>query len=77
MVALVYNWWNPFVRLAEPDKHLDGFDALAAIRGDLQRGDGCLQFGRERMQEMHAGAGLVLAAAQPHAVDGDMGRGPP
>ena len=23
MVALVYNWWNMFVRLAEPDKHLE------------------------------------------------------
>jgi hypothetical protein len=23
MVALVYNWWNIFVRLAEPDKHLE------------------------------------------------------
>jgi hypothetical protein len=22
-VALVYNWWNIFVRLAEPDKHLE------------------------------------------------------
>ena len=23
MVALVYNWWHIFVRLAEPDKHLE------------------------------------------------------
>jgi len=23
MVALIYNWWNLFVRLAEPDKHLE------------------------------------------------------
>ena len=23
MVALAYNWWNIFVRLAEPDKHLE------------------------------------------------------
>jgi hypothetical protein len=23
MVALIYNWWNIFVRLAEPDKHLE------------------------------------------------------
>ena len=23
MVALVYNWWNIFVRLAGPDKHLE------------------------------------------------------
>lgn len=23
MVALVYNWWNIFVRLAEPDKHME------------------------------------------------------
>ena len=23
MVALVYNWWNIFVRLAAPDKHLE------------------------------------------------------
>ena len=22
-IALVYNWWNLFVRLAEPDKHLE------------------------------------------------------
>lgn len=23
MIALIYNWWNIFVRLAEPDKHLE------------------------------------------------------
>lgn len=22
-IALIYNWWNLFVRLAEPDKHLE------------------------------------------------------
>ena len=35
MVALVYNWWNLFVRLAEPDKHLEAITSrpllLAAI----------------------------------------------
>ncbi len=23
IIALIYNWWNIFVRLAEPDKHLE------------------------------------------------------
>ena len=23
MIALIYNWWSLFVRLAEPDKHLE------------------------------------------------------
>ena len=23
IIALIYNWWNLFVRLAEPDKHLE------------------------------------------------------
>ncbi len=23
VVSLIYNWWNLFVRLAEPDKHLE------------------------------------------------------
>ena len=27
MVALVYNWWNIFVRLAEPDKHLEAISS--------------------------------------------------
>ena len=27
MVALVYNWWNLFVRLAEPDKHLEAISS--------------------------------------------------
>ena len=22
-IALIYNWWNLFVRLAKPDKHLE------------------------------------------------------
>jgi Transposase DDE domain group 1 len=27
MVALIYNWWNIFVRLADPDKHLEAISS--------------------------------------------------
>jgi Transposase DDE domain group 1 len=42
MVALVYNWWNIFVRLAEPDKHLEAITSrpllLAGIAGRTRHG---------------------------------------
>ena len=42
MVALVYNWWNIFVRLAEPDKHLEAITSrpllLAAIAERTRHG---------------------------------------
>lgn len=42
MVALVYNWWNLFVRLAEPDKHLEAITSrpllLAAIAERTRHG---------------------------------------
>ncbi len=57
MVALVYNWWNIFVRLAEPDKHLEAITSrpllLAAI-GERTR------HGRQtalRITSTHARAG--------------------
>ena len=31
MVALVYNWWNIFVRLAEPDKHLEAITSRSLL----------------------------------------------
>lgn len=42
MVALVYNWWNIFVRLAEPDKHLEAITSrpllLAGIAERVRHG---------------------------------------
>ena len=42
MVALVYNWWNLFVRLAEPDKHLEAITSrpllLAGIAERVRHG---------------------------------------
>jgi hypothetical protein len=42
MVALVYNWWNIFVRLAEPDKHLEAITSrpllLAGIAERIRHG---------------------------------------
>ena len=42
MVALVYNWWNIFVRLAEPDKHLEAITSrpllLAGIAERMRHG---------------------------------------
>jgi hypothetical protein len=40
MVALVYNWWSIFVRLAEPDKHLEAITSrpmLMAAIGERTR----------------------------------------
>jgi len=42
MAALVCNWWNIFVRLAEPDKHLEAITSrpllLAGIAGRTRHG---------------------------------------
>lgn len=42
MVALVYNWWNIFVRLAEPNKHLEAITSrpllLAAVAERTRHG---------------------------------------
>jgi hypothetical protein len=42
MVALFYNWWNLFVRLAEPDKHLEAITSrpllLSAIGERVRHG---------------------------------------
>ena len=42
MVALIYNWWNLFVRLAEPDKHLEAITSrpllLSAIGERVRHG---------------------------------------
>jgi hypothetical protein len=38
MVALVYNWWNIFVRLAESDKHLEAITSrLLLLAGIAER----------------------------------------
>ena len=35
MVALVYNWWNLFVRLAEPDKHMEAITSRPLLLSGL------------------------------------------
>ena len=35
MVALVYNWWNIFVRLAEPDKHLEAITSRPLLLASI------------------------------------------
>jgi hypothetical protein len=36
-IALIYNWWSLFVRLAEPDKHLEAITTtrFAALLASL------------------------------------------
>lgn len=37
MIALVYNWWNIFVRLAEPDKHLEAITSRPLLLTSVGR----------------------------------------
>jgi hypothetical protein len=62
MVALVYNWWNIFVRLAEPGKHLEAITSrpllLAGIAERTRHG----RQTRLRIASTHARAGWAERA---------------
>ena len=53
MIALIYNWWNLFVRLAVPDKHLEAI----TLRPLLLHGVGKLS---------HHGGKHTLTITQSH-----------
>ena len=56
MVALVYNWWNIFVRLAEPDKHLEAITSRPLLLAGIAE--------RTRVRAWH---GFAMTAARPHS----------
>jgi hypothetical protein len=67
MVAPVYNWWNIFVRMAGPDKHLEAIASrLRLLAGIAER----TRHGRGRWAELALTGitrflrGLVKAAEQ-------------
>ncbi len=45
MVALIYNWWNLFVRLAIPDKHHEAITSRPLLLSSVGR---LTQSGRQR-----------------------------
>ncbi len=57
MVAVVYNWWNIFVRLAEPDKHLEAITSRPLLAGIAERGTRHGPQTTLRIASMHGRAG--------------------
>jgi hypothetical protein len=37
MIALIYNWWTLFVRLAKPDSHLEAISSRPLLLGSVGR----------------------------------------
>lgn len=57
MVALVYNWWNIFVRLAEPDKHLEAITSRPLLLAGIAQRTHHSRQTRLRISSTHGRAG--------------------
>ena len=62
MVALFYNWWNLFVRLAEPDKHLEAITSRPLLLAALGERVRHARQTTLRIASTHARAGWARAA---------------
>ena len=62
MVALVYNWWNIFVRLAEPDQHLEAITSRPLLLAGIAS-CGTHAFGMKRTRH---GRQTTLRIASTH-----------
>ena len=51
-IALVYNWWNIFVRLAQPEKHLEAISSRPLLMHGVAK------------QTMHAGKSKIKVSSQ-------------
>ena len=59
-IALIYNWWNLFVRLAEPDKHLEAITAGPLLSAIAERSRHARQT-TLRVASSHAKAGWAAS----------------
>ena len=61
-VALVYNWWNIFVRLAEPDKHLEAITSRPLLLAGIAERVRHARQTTLRVTSAHGRAGWARAA---------------
>ncbi|HRG63836.1 MAG TPA: hypothetical protein PLP75_12570 [Burkholderiales bacterium] len=52
ITALIYNWWNIFVRLAQPEKHLEAISSRPLLMHGIAK------------QTMHAGKSKIKVSSQ-------------
>jgi hypothetical protein len=68
IVALVYNWWNIFTRLAAPRQHLEAVSSRPTLQGVLGR---LVQSGRQRLLRLCATGDQAPAVRQSLCRIGD------
>jgi hypothetical protein len=61
-IALVYNWWNLFVRLAEPDKHLEAITSRPLLLSAIAARSRHARQTTLRVASSHAKAGWAVKA---------------
>ena len=62
MVALIYNWWSLFVRLADPDHHREGITSRPLLLHAVARQSRHAGQTRLTVSSMHAKAGAAARA---------------
>ena len=60
-IALVYNWWNLFVRLAEPDKHLEAITSRPLLLSAIAERSRHARQTTLRVASSHAKAGWAAS----------------
>jgi hypothetical protein len=60
-IALVYNWWNLFVRLAEPDKHLEAITSRPLLLSAIAERSRRARQTTLRVASSHAKAGWAAS----------------
>ncbi len=61
-IALVYNWWNLFVRLAEPDRHLEAVTSRPLLLSAIAETTRHARQTTLRVSSSHAKAGWAAKA---------------
>jgi hypothetical protein len=60
-IALIYNWWNLFVRLAEPDKHLEAVTSRPLLLSAIAERSRHARQTTLRVASSHAKAGWAAS----------------
>jgi len=60
-VALVYNWWNPYLRMVEPRKHLEAITARPLLMSAVARRS---EHAHQRITPLHVFAQQAIARLQ-------------
>ena len=68
-IALIYNWWNLFVRLAEPDRHLEAITSRPLLLSAIAvRSRHARQTTLNNLASSHAKAGGWAASVPSRAL---------